>query len=527
MKRSVTALLIFGFVISAGAQSFQISLEPFTVAGLPGLHSYAMAKYDGKWIIMNGRVEGLHQAINGFTPVNANKNIYLVNPQTKTSIHVSVDSLDASVAEQMKTSNTEFFQDGNLLLIGGGYGQNDAQAKKISYPFLTVVQLDSLVFAMENSLPVKSYFHQITDSLFAVTGGRMSKLNNEYLLVCGHNFIGATHLLPNAYQQHYTYSVRKFQLTNNAGIFSITHTGEYYDSLEMRRRDFNLAPQIFPDGSEGLTLFSGVFPDDINTLPYLNSVNISSTGISVIDTFHQVLNNYACPTLPLYDSAANEMHTLFFGGVGLYTVDMNGTFQQDLNFPFVKTIARVTRNSTGKMKEYKMGEMSSLLGTGGEFVLSESVPSINREIIKLNDWTTDTIFAGYLVGGVQADDGIVFVTNPDSFSRAYDTIYKVFLVKASWPNAVYEVSNKAEVMVENIFPQPATKTLNVVLNQQKTENVSMKLLTVAGQLISKKEFGKISSGKHTFIFPLESPAGIYLLQVVSGTTIVNAKVVVE
>ena len=54
-----------------------------------------------------------------------------------------------------------------MFLIGGGYGFNAAQNKKLSFPFLTVVEVDSLVYAMENSLPFKNYFHQITDSAFA------------------------------------------------------------------------------------------------------------------------------------------------------------------------------------------------------------------------------------------------------------------------------------------------------------------------------------------------------------------------
>ena len=55
----------------------------------------------------------------------------------------------------------------------------------------------------------------------------------------------------------------------------------------------------------------------------------------------------------------------------------------------------------------------------------------------------------------------------------------------------------------------------------------MKLLNMSGQLITLRNFGKIETGKHTLQLPLQTSAGIYLLQIISGQTQLNAKVVVE
>jgi hypothetical protein len=79
------------------------------------------------------------------------------------------------------------------------------------------------------------------------------------------------------------------------------------------------------------------------------------------------------------------MHNVFFGGMAQY-YDDNGTLVRDDNIPFVKTIARVTRDANGIMTEYKLPiEMPSLLGTGAEFIPNKNIPHFNNEVIKLDE----------------------------------------------------------------------------------------------------------------------------------------------
>lgn len=39
---------------------FEIKLIPTSLLDLPGLHSFASAELNGKWIIIGGRKDGLH-----------------------------------------------------------------------------------------------------------------------------------------------------------------------------------------------------------------------------------------------------------------------------------------------------------------------------------------------------------------------------------------------------------------------------------------------------------------------------------
>ena len=56
-----------------GQSHFTLSLDTVTVSGLPGLHSFAFAEHDGKWLLLAGRRDGLHAEFGGFDTGSANK----------------------------------------------------------------------------------------------------------------------------------------------------------------------------------------------------------------------------------------------------------------------------------------------------------------------------------------------------------------------------------------------------------------------------------------------------------------------
>lgn len=80
--------------------------------------------------------------------------------------------------------------------------------------------------------------------------------------------------------------------------------------------------------------------------------------------------------------------------------------------PFVKTIARVTRNADGKMAEYKLPiEMPSLLGAGSELMINQTLTTYPNGVIKLDELSSDTNFIGYIFGGISSTAPNIFFTN--------------------------------------------------------------------------------------------------------------------
>ena len=323
----------------------------------------------------------------------------------------------------------EFYQEGDYLYIIGGYGYSKTMDDHITYPYLTAVKVPEVIKAIVKGDSLKACFRQVKDEQFAVTGGYLSKIYHTFYLTGGQRFEGRYNPMGHpSYVQTYTNSIRKFKLVDNGSKISITHLTGIKDSVNLHRRDYNVIPQILPDGQEGLTAFSGVFQVDAD-LPFLNCVNIDSTGYHVNNDFSQYYNQYHCAHIPLYSSISNEMHNLFFGGIAQFA-DSAGIRIQNNNVPFVKTVARVTRDRYGKMIEYKLPiEMPAFLGSGSEFIPVSSLPTYENGVIKLDEIQGESILIGYIFGGISSTQGEIFWSNNGTQSTANSVIFKVCLIK--------------------------------------------------------------------------------------------------
>jgi len=381
--------------------------------------------------------------------------------------------------EQLSSTNMQFYQEGDYLYLTGGYGYSSLNANHITYPNLTAVKVVEVIDAIVNGTPFANYFRQINDNKFAVTGGYLNKIYDTFYLTGGQNFIGRYNPMgpdfgPGFFQE-YTNAIRKFNLVDDGIAITINHVEEIIDTNNLHRRDYNVAPQIFAGGQEGLTAFSGVFQPIID-LPYLNCVNIDSSGYTVNNNFEQYYNHYHCAHIPLYSSQNNEMHTVFFGGIAQF-YDSLQFFIQDDNVPFVKTIARVTRNGAGEMTEVKLPiEMPSFLGAGSEFIPIESIPHFSNDVLDLDVISTDSTLLGYIFGGISSTESNIFNINTGVQSSASNTIFKVYLI-----------NNKP--------------TGNIDLNAVETSNFKLNIFPNANAGIFKVEFylTKKSAGKITFI----------------------------
>ena len=84
-KNIFFTLITILFCIQIQAQSFdyKLDLKPVVIANFPGIHSFAYDQHQGKWLLIGGRLDGLHarQPFNAF-PQNKNNQV-LVYFRTK------------------------------------------------------------------------------------------------------------------------------------------------------------------------------------------------------------------------------------------------------------------------------------------------------------------------------------------------------------------------------------------------------------------------------------------------------------
>jgi hypothetical protein len=297
--------------------------------------------------------------------------------------------------------------------------------------------------------------------------------------------------------QVYTNAIRKFSITDDGITLSVSHFAAITDAANLHRRDYNVAPQIFPSGEEGLTAFSGVFQTGVD-LPFLNCVNIDSTGYVVNTAFAQYYNHYHCAHLPLYSQASNEMHTVFFGGIAQF-FDSAGILVQDNNVPFVKTIARVTRTAAGVMSEYKLPvEMPALLGAGSEFIPVETLPQYNNHVLRLDDFTSDTTMVGYIYGGISSTAANIFFTNTGSQSSASSQVFRVYVIKNGDAGTHQLNQQSTGTLQMQVYPNPNDGEFAVRFLLQQSAPVEITIRADDGRVIEHHIVRDLRIGQNTF-----------------------------
>lgn len=524
-------LILCNYSLFSQNAPFNIYLEPMSIDGLGGLQSYAFGQHEGKWLIVGGRLDGLHrrQPFAAFDVVGNNNQLIVIDPVTKQKWSAPLSSLSVSLQEQLSSTNMEFHQDGDYLYLIGGYGYNNATASRKTFDNLTAINVPAAINAIVNGLSFSTYFRQINDSQFAVTGGHLKKINNTFYLIGGNKFDGNYNPMGNpTYTQVYTDAIRKFNLLDDGINISITHLPTILDAANLHRRDYNAIPQILPNGAEGITAFSGVFQPSID-LPFLNCVNIDSISYSVNNAFSQYYNHYHCATLPLYSELTNEMHNVFFGGIAQY-YDSSGVLVQDNNVPFVKTIARVTRNSAGIMEEYKLPiEMPNLLGAGAEFISIKEIPHFNNEVIKIDNILADTTLVGYIYGGISSSTPNIFFTNTGNQSSASNQIFKVYLLK-NLSLSTHQLNKQSSgTLGLQVFPNPNNGNLTVKFYLKEKSEVKVSIFGINGKKIQEETLTDVLIGENTFNRKIKGIClgGTYLLTIETAYETATQKIIIQ
>ncbi|MCB0696338.1 MAG: hypothetical protein KDC07_03170 [Chitinophagaceae bacterium] len=495
---------------------YKVELTSVSIPGLPGLQSYAFGQDNGKWLIIGGRKDGLHarQPNSSFPQAQNNTDIYVVDVAAKQVWYSPLSSLPTGLAEQLQSTNMSFYQLQDTLYIIGGYAYSGSATNHITFPNMATIQVSSTIQAIINNSSFTSYFKQISDTAFAVTGGHLGRIGDTFYLVGGQKFTGRYNPMGNpTYTQAYTNQVRKFKIDNSGSQLSFSDYSVFTDPVHLRRRDYNLLPQIFPDGTEGYTISSGVFQLSAD-LPFLYPVDIKASGHTPVTTFNQYLSNYHSANAALYDSTSNTMHSLFFGGMSQYYYQ-NGTKVKDDNVPFVKTISRVTRSSNGTLTEYQLPvEMPALQGASAEFIPNENIASYPSDIIKMHKFSTDTILIGHILGGILSPSINPFGSNQTSTTSADNSVYEVRLIKDTATNVT--TINGSNPHSLEVFPNPVNGKINLKLSGTKFGHAYYYLTSIDGKILQLGMFksGDLSGNRYTIDMEENIPPQTMTLTVV-------------
>ncbi len=518
-KLSLLVVLFFINIISLKAQfgalpPFTIQVEPIGGINIPGIHSFAFAQSGDKWLFIGGRTNGLHglNSNDGFDPTYINNTVMVVDTATWQLYSASLNQLPNSIADPLRCTNMEYIQSGNHLYMVGGFGYDSTLFHFLTYPTLTAINVDTMINAVMNALPIASSIRQITDTNFTVCGGELEKLGADYYLIFGQKFTGRyDHVAGPLFTQLYSDKIKKFNITDNDTTITVSSFTYQMDTTNFHRRDFTTAPIIETNGSFGIGAYGGVFQKTAD-LPYREPITIDALGTSVDTSYHQIMSQYTCAVMPMYDSVKLNMYTTFFGGISVNDYnDSTSTLVYDTLVPFINDITTLTVNAFGVHSEALMpSHFYDRLGANAKFIPNPHLAYFNNGVLKLNNLPANSqILAGYMFGGIRANQGNLGVT------IANDSIFRIYITTPPSNIGI----NEATLNITNamLYPNPASETTTLLFNTKVSETIPISLFDITGKEVQLISNEKMNAGNHQLtINTSKLSAGIYICKV--GTT---------
>lgn len=499
MRTAILLSLLLSLTRISFSQSdpFSIELEPVTIADLPGIQAYAWGQHDDLWLIIGGRIDGLHrrQPFASFSADQRNTNITVIDPHAGKVWSAPLTSLPIPLQDQLSSTNMEFHQSGNTLYLIGGYGHSATIDSKLTYAMLTAVDVPGMIHAVQQEASLSPYVRSITDTRFAVTGGHLGKIDDTWYLLGGQKFDGNYNPMNHpTFVQEYTNGIRKFNLHDDGKQLVVSDYTAWSDTSLFHRRDYNAGPQILQDGSMGLMSFAGPFQVGAD-IPYLNVASVEKNEYHQVPGFAQYYNQYHCAHLPLYDANKKEMHTVFFGGIAQYYPEED-LLVSDSDVPFVKTISRVTRNAKGQYAEYRLPNvMPGYLGASAEFIPLSDLPQHENGVIRLDALPNGRSLTGYIYGGIESTDKNIFWTTEGEASTAQNVVYKVYVVKGGdQPSHQLNPQSKNGWQLQ-ILPINAEEAFHIHFQVEHPQPAKLVIANARGKVLSELDLsGKIQSG---------------------------------
>lgn len=507
--RIVLAVVFFG----SGellAQPANVALVPVQWANWPALQSFAIGEWQGEWLVLGGRTDGLHQRQPwaAFAASGQPNALWVLNPSTGGVWSAPLDSVPLEVRDQFKSSNPQFEVFGDWLYITGGYGLSSATGTHTTHPRITRIHLAQGIAAVKNGgMGLKNTLQTKVDARFAVSGGQMLAWNGQMVLLGGHRFEGAYNPMGHAtYTQTYHQKALRWVPLDSANSFACSNFHQTSDTVRLHRRDWNVLP-VRTANVAYLMGFSGVFQRGVD-LPYTDGVAWDGDSTWTPVGLSQRLNQYHCATVGMYDSINQSYAALFFGGIAQYVPTPGGGLASDPNVPFVKTIGLISHDSGAWSERPLQTSLPAYFGATAEFIPAPNVPRDANGLIQLAKLPSDSAFLGYLFGGIESSAPNVFFGNATSQSQATSGLFQVYWIKGAL--SVHE-SNLGPSLVEWIASAGRGRGEARVLPLGNGP-VELNLYDRSGRLVHKETNTRHQGEPFAFDFSIRGAATVLVRQ---------------
>lgn len=131
---------------------YRVTVEQAGFVLPSGLHSFASATFGGRWLMLAGRINGLHgfeNDDNNFPPNQQNTTVFVVDPTVGAVYTRSLTGAGAGLTQAqidvLSVTSGQSYQIGNTLYMTGGYGVDTAGATFSTKDVLTAIDVPGLM----------------------------------------------------------------------------------------------------------------------------------------------------------------------------------------------------------------------------------------------------------------------------------------------------------------------------------------------------------------------------------------------
>ncbi len=330
-------------VYSEEGLPYRIKIEQADFALPSGLHSYAAATFGGRWLMLAGRINGLHgfnNDNNNFPPNQQNTTVFVVDPAQKTVYTRSLtgpgSGLSQAQVDLLSVTSGQSYQLGNTLYMTGGYGVDTATGTFSTKDALSAIDVPRAhAVGREHAAPRTPQRSISGRSTIRFSGHRRrdeARRQWRHDADARQNFVGFYVAPPTAFtRSRCSGSDRRRWCVD---FLRATRPAAGAADPNYRRRDLNIVPRIRDGNDAGWVALSGVFtlgggawtvPVDIDLDGTPSMPDPANPG-----TFKQAMNGYAAANFGLYSPSSRAMYTLLLGGIS-FGFFQNGVFMTDPN----------------------------------------------------------------------------------------------------------------------------------------------------------------------------------------------------
>lgn len=423
LNKNILLLLLvgIGFVSTNAQPNFQLEIEPAEVYGMPSLHSYAHAQWDGKWLILGG------QTSEDWEFSHANLEIFVVDPATNQIWTMPSEYLYGIIpsVEQLTSCFAQFYQENDYLYMLGGYGYSPEIEGYYAFPYLSIINVKEVIqhIMKRDYQSAARYFQQLEDDRFSVMDGMLTKMDNTFYLVGGIEFYGFFDEEDPSFKKQPRQEVISFQIEQNKeGLYEMKHIGSLDYTNEFLEIFSTPVPQIFWDESEG---FSIITNEELDGEAFVNWMDIFNVGYSSAWQRNAKLAHYHSTTIPIFDRKTRTMHTLFLNGCTEYFCEEDEVFMGLESVDSMAVFSQSQWNTT-LSKESITPYYDN--GKDAQFILNRQIPHYKNGVIKYHKLPEGKTHIGYIYGGASNANPMIF-EDGSLLATSSSQLFKVYMIK--------------------------------------------------------------------------------------------------